>query len=235
MKVRPTWTDAAGNGYYRGSDGKFYYGNVKNGYLRETIQERNARLAKERNVQIQKQKQAEVRQAGNVSPQPSAGEKRGGLFGGIATILAGIAAFAATVALMGALMVIAAIGGVICVAIGIVIIWGRAYSIVPQIFSQFGVNPGTVLLVLPMLLSLVVFLVLLWKTFSRHKLYVLHLLIAYAVLFLPYAVCSAAVCRRWRRGWPRRGWLSMLFLTRREAAGYFRRWRFASSTCWTRK
>ena len=90
MKVRPTWTDAAGNGYYRGSDGKYYYGNVKNGYLRETIQERNARLAKERNVQIQKQKQAEARQAGNVSPQPSAGEKRGGLFGGIATILAGI-------------------------------------------------------------------------------------------------------------------------------------------------
>ena len=37
MKVRPTWTDAAGNGYYRGSDGKYYYGNVKNGYLRETI------------------------------------------------------------------------------------------------------------------------------------------------------------------------------------------------------
>ena len=90
MKVRPTWTDAAGNGYYRGSDGKFYYGNVKNGYLRETIQERNARLAKERNVQIQKQKRAEARQAGNVSPQPSAGEKRGGLFGGIATILVGI-------------------------------------------------------------------------------------------------------------------------------------------------
>ena len=146
MKVRPTWTDAAGNGYYRGSDGKYYYGNAKNGYLRETIQERNARLAKERNVQIQKQKQAEARQEGNVSPQPSAGEKRGGLFGGIATILVGIAAFAATVALMGALMVIAAIGGVICVAIGIVIIWGRAYSIVPQIFSQFGVNPGTVLL-----------------------------------------------------------------------------------------
>ena len=68
MKVRPTWTDAAGNGYYRGSDGKYYYGNAKNGYLRETIQERNARLARERNVQIQKQKQAEVRQAGNVSP-----------------------------------------------------------------------------------------------------------------------------------------------------------------------
>ena len=147
MKVRPTWTDAAGNGYYRGSaagngyyrgsDGKYYYGNAKNGYLRETIQERNARLAKERNVQIQKQKRAEARQAGNVSPQPSAGEKRGGLFGGIATILVGIAAFAATVALMGALMVIAAIGGVICVAIGIVIIWGRAYSIVPQIFWLF--------------------------------------------------------------------------------------------------
>lgn len=221
MKVRPTWTDAAGNGYYRGSDGKFYYGNVKNGYLRETIQERNARLAKERNVQIQKQKQAEARQAGNVSPQPSAGEKWGSLFGGIATILVGIAAFAATVALMGALMVIAAIGGVICVAIGIVIIWGRAYSIVPQIFSQFGVNPGTVLLVLPMLLSLVVFLVLLWKTFSRHKLYALHLLIAYAVLFLPYAVLQCGGLQTLAQGLATPGMVVYALLNTAGSCGIF--------------
>lgn len=29
MKVRATRTNASGNGYYRGTDGKFYYGNVK--------------------------------------------------------------------------------------------------------------------------------------------------------------------------------------------------------------
>lgn len=29
MKVRLTCTDSAGNGYYQGTDGKFYYGNVK--------------------------------------------------------------------------------------------------------------------------------------------------------------------------------------------------------------
>ena len=29
MKVRPTCTDSAGNGYYQGTDGKIYYGNVK--------------------------------------------------------------------------------------------------------------------------------------------------------------------------------------------------------------
>ena len=172
-------------------------------------------------MQIQKQKQAEARQAGNVSPQPSAGEKWGSLFGGIATILVGIAAFAATVALMGALMVIAAIGGVICVAIGIVIIWGRAYSIVPQIFSQFGVNPGTVLLVLPMLLSLVVFLVLLWKTFSRHKLYALHLLIAYAVLFLPYAVLQCGGLQTLAQGLATPGMVVYALLNTAGSCGIF--------------
>ena len=51
MKVRPTCTDSAGNGYYRGTDGKYYYGNVKNGYLKETLEERNKRLAKMRSKQ----------------------------------------------------------------------------------------------------------------------------------------------------------------------------------------
>lgn len=51
MKVRPTCTDSAGNGYYRGTDGKYYYGNVKNGYLKETLEERNKRLAKMRSEQ----------------------------------------------------------------------------------------------------------------------------------------------------------------------------------------
>lgn len=51
MKVRPTCADSAGNGYYRGTDGKYYYGNVKNGYLKETLEERNKRLAKMRSEQ----------------------------------------------------------------------------------------------------------------------------------------------------------------------------------------
>ena len=118
-------------------------------------------------------------------------------------------------------MVIAAIGGVICVAIGIVIIWGRAYSIVPQIFSQFGVNPGTVLLVLPMLLSLVVFLVLLWKTFSRHKLYVLHLLIAYAVLFLPYAVLQCGGLQTLAQGLATPGMVVYALLNTAGSCGIF--------------
>ena len=35
MKVRPTCTDSAGNGYYRGTDGKYYYGNVKKWILKK--------------------------------------------------------------------------------------------------------------------------------------------------------------------------------------------------------
>lgn len=50
-----TRTDAAGNGYYRGADGKYYYGNIKNGYLKETNEERTKRLAREKAQQKQKQ------------------------------------------------------------------------------------------------------------------------------------------------------------------------------------
>lgn len=49
IKVEATDTDYAGNGYYKGNDGKFYYGNVKNGYLRETEGEKRKRLMRERN------------------------------------------------------------------------------------------------------------------------------------------------------------------------------------------
>lgn len=36
MQFRPTRTGSDGTGYYRGADGKMYYGNPANGYLKET-------------------------------------------------------------------------------------------------------------------------------------------------------------------------------------------------------
>lgn len=38
MKVHGTRVGSDGTGYYRGSDGKYYYGNPQNGYLTETIE-----------------------------------------------------------------------------------------------------------------------------------------------------------------------------------------------------
>lgn len=39
IDVEATRTDSHGNGYYRGSDGRYYYGNTANGYLTETLEE----------------------------------------------------------------------------------------------------------------------------------------------------------------------------------------------------
>lgn len=36
MKVTPTRTDSRGTGYYRGENGRYYYGNPRNGYMKET-------------------------------------------------------------------------------------------------------------------------------------------------------------------------------------------------------
>lgn len=45
-KVHATKTDSAGNGYYRASDGYYYYGNVQNGYLVETEETKRLKAAK---------------------------------------------------------------------------------------------------------------------------------------------------------------------------------------------
>ena len=44
--VHATRTDSAGNGYYRASDGYYYYGNVQNGYLVETEETKRLKAAK---------------------------------------------------------------------------------------------------------------------------------------------------------------------------------------------
>lgn len=49
LDVTATKTDSAGNGYYRTSNGNYYYGNVQNGYLTET--EETARLRMEKEAQ----------------------------------------------------------------------------------------------------------------------------------------------------------------------------------------
>lgn len=194
IKVRPTRTDAAGNGYYRGTDGKYYYGNVKNGYLKETIQERNQRLARESAAREKSGGSAGARGKGNAGGTVSlaeqaelgaAGTSALGVFG---SILTAIVVFVAAVAITGGLMILTAVIGSICTVIGVVVVWARAYSIIPQIFSEFGVTPWTLLTVLPMLLSILILLVCLVKTFTRHRLYAWHLLIAYAIIFIPYAV-----------------------------------------------
>lgn len=48
LDVTATRTDSAGNGYYRASNGNFYYGNAQNGYLTET--EETMRLKAEKNA-----------------------------------------------------------------------------------------------------------------------------------------------------------------------------------------
>lgn len=44
--VHATKTDSAGNGYYRASDGYYYYGNTQNGYLVETEETKRLKAAK---------------------------------------------------------------------------------------------------------------------------------------------------------------------------------------------
>lgn len=75
MKVRPTCTDSAGNGYYRGTDGKYYYGNVKNGYLKETLEERNKRLAKMRSEQKAENLRVKQKRIPRQQEQPSRQEQ----------------------------------------------------------------------------------------------------------------------------------------------------------------
>lgn len=48
LDVKATSTDSAGNGYYRASDGNYYYGNAQNGYLVETEETKRLKAEKAR-------------------------------------------------------------------------------------------------------------------------------------------------------------------------------------------
>lgn len=61
LNVRATSTDSAGNGYYRASDGNYYYGNAQNGYLVET----------EQTARLKAQKAAQNSSTGTYSAGPS--------------------------------------------------------------------------------------------------------------------------------------------------------------------
>ncbi len=73
-KVWGTRTDSTGTGYYRGDNGKYYYGNPRNGFLTETIDEQNKRRARE-----EANKKADAPQP--VQQNTSGGRSGGGSYG----------------------------------------------------------------------------------------------------------------------------------------------------------
>lgn len=222
MKVRPTCTDSAGNGYYRGTDGKYYYGNVKNGYLKETTEERNKRLAQTQSRQ--KATDSSMRQGmsfASARTNEAAGESVsvGGLLGGIGAFFGMLAAFAVTAAVMGPIIVIGIILSVIVSIIGLVVIWVKQYGVVHATLSEYGVNWATILIVLPMILTLVVFLICIIRTIMKHKVYVPHLLISYMILFIPYAFMQRGGIQAFQQGFMRFGDLLMADLNCALACG----------------
>lgn len=227
MKVKPTCTDSAGNGYYRGTDGKFYYGNVKNGYLKETIEERNKRLAKMQSKQ--KTANSSVKQESASTPAKAAasagasaagGSVGGGLLGGIASFFGMLAAFVVTAAIMGPIIVIGTILGLIVAMIGLVVTWVKQYGVIYETLSVYGVNWATILIVLPMILTLVVLFICMIKTVVKHKLYVPHLLISYMILFLPYSFMQIGGIQAFQQGLMRFGDMLMADLNYALASGF---------------
>ena len=81
----------------------------------------------------------------------------GGLIGGIGAFFGMLAAFAVTAAVMGPIIVIGIILSVIVSIIGLVVIWVKQYGVVHATLSEYGVNWATILMVLPMILTLVDF------------------------------------------------------------------------------
>lgn len=69
LKVHATRTDCAGNGYYRASDGYYYYGNTQNGYLVETEETKRLKAEKAAQNTSYQQTGSMASSAGN----PSAG------------------------------------------------------------------------------------------------------------------------------------------------------------------
>ena len=130
-----------------------------------------------------------------------------------------LAAFAVTAAVMGPIIVIGIILSVIVSIIGLVVIWVKQYGVVHATLSEYGVNWATILIVLPMILTLVVFLICIIRTIMKHKLYVPHLLISYMILFSPYAFIQRGGVQAFQQGLMRFGDVLMADLNCALACG----------------
>lgn len=131
-----------------------------------------------------------------------------------------LAAFAVTATVMGPIIVIGIILSVIVSIIGLVVIWVNQYGVVHATLSEYGVNWATILIVLPMILTIVVFLICIIRTIMKHKLYVPHLLISYMILFSPYAFMQRGGIQAFQQGFMRFGDLLMADLNCALACGF---------------
>ncbi len=143
MKIHGTKVGSDGTGYYRGSDGKYYYGNPQNGYLTETIQS-----------------QKQVAQMASV-PELGYGDMNGaysspiscegGFLESVMVAVAGIAA----AALMAAILIAVIISSIIYCCISV---WPFYFRILMESYRGGAIDLATILVTI-MFVSLLVYFI----------------------------------------------------------------------------
>ncbi len=182
MKVKPTSTDSAGNGYYRGDDGNYYYGNTKNGYLKETRQTAKIRIKKEK-----AQAEREVSKK-NHRENMNAAMLSSGYVGSNAAVVIG------PILLIIQLAIATGIALAVSIVIAPAIMFRAWIGLYGGLFDSLmteGLNIVTILFSIPLVLCLIVFIRFAIGTIKTQKLYIIQLVLSYIILCIPFGIMGA--------------------------------------------
>ena len=186
IKVEATDTDYAGNGYYKGNDGKFYYGNVKNGYLRETEGEKRKRLMRERNKE-EAERESSREPSAPEAPTPSFSLDQNVKLSPFEKIAYTIIALIVIAMYTGALVLALTISVFVILPLASIWMWIQAFMSTFTFAVGSGFSSLSMILVIPLLLMAVVLLWSIVETFKSRKVPYLRIVVAYVVLSVPFA------------------------------------------------
>ncbi len=186
IQVEATDTDYAGNGYYRGNDGKFYYGNAKNGYLKETLGEKRKRLIRERN-EAEAERESSRESSTPEPPAPSFSLDQNVKLTPFEKISYTIIALIVIAMYTGTLVLAVTISVFIILPLASIWMWIQAFLSTFAFAVGSGFSSLSMILVIPLLLMAVVLLWFIVETFKSKKVPYLRIVVAYVVLSVPFA------------------------------------------------
>lgn len=154
IKITGTKVGSDGTGYYRGNNGRYYYGNPQNGYLTETRQSQQARS-----------------QSASSSYSQSSGYSGGGAASGgvLEYLLGGVASAALLAGFVASFF--------ICTVVSLVMVWPYYIGLLADCYTSGRVDLAAIILTAIVAFLIVYFFVCVYQVFAKKRMRSKHYLL----------------------------------------------------------
>ena len=173
IKITGSKVGSDGTGYYRGNDGKYYYGNPQNGYLTETRQSQQARS-----------------QSASSSYSQSSGYSGGGVSSGgvIEGLLGGIASAAFLAGIVATFF--------ICVAASLVMAWPYYINLLASYYTSGQVDLAVIIMTAVVVFLIGYFFVCVYQVFATKRMRSKHYLLVCTLSMIVPSILFAVLLGR---------------------------------------